>query len=132
MPIVHCHSLESQALALDVHLAAHIASHHARDFGHGAGGWHLHFVMPSSGGDDDGPVDDDSTAPSLAWPTALLESAGYWTSGDFAPPVVMLPDLPDAQLVVWLADADQPAAAPLSVPIPKRISPQAWLCVARC
>jgi hypothetical protein len=44
----------------------------------------------------------------------------------------MLPDLPDAQLVVWLADADQPVAAPLSVPIPKRISPQAWLCVARC
>ena len=131
MPIVHNHSFQPQELASNVHLAAHLASHHAHDIDHGTGGWHVHFVLPANGSDDV-PSDEDSAAPSLAWPTALQEQTVHASSSDFAP----LEGSPlDAgqectgQGIAYRAEAVPPAPPDVVL---KRISPQAWLCIARC
>ena len=130
IPIVHTHSFESQVLAGNVLLAVHAASHHAHDIDHGGGGWHVHFVLPSSGSDDL-PLGNDADSPNLAWPTALLEDCGDWSVCDVALEVATAWELADAQLVRWdVALNPAPLARP---PIePKRISPHAWLCIARC
>ncbi|MGN6543437.1 MAG: hypothetical protein ACTHK7_00185 [Aureliella sp.] len=129
---MHRHSLQSQVLAADLHLAAHAVHHHSHDIGVGESGWHMHLVWPRSGGDDLPADDDDQTAPGLTWPCVLESSACAVSASDFAP-------------VHW-ALSDAVLAAPLSLaqlslpdkPLPlaernsKRISPHAALCVARC
>jgi hypothetical protein len=131
MPIVHQHSLESQVLASNLHLATHAAHHHRHDLGHGESGWHVHFVWPPSGGDDL-PADEDQPAPTLAWPCVLEHSAHGLGVGELIAPPTFLADM--ARLApLSLARIDLPAKP---LPLPeiegKRISPQAALCVARC
>ena len=131
MPILHNHSFQSQELAANARLAAHLARHHAHDIDHGRGGWHVHFIMPPNGSDDV-PPDDDTAAPSLAWPTALLEQPSRSSNSDFAPAAAPPLDDCDARAHERLASVSEPIVQPPPDIIPKRISPQAWLCVARC
>lgn len=131
MPIVHSHSLEWQSLAADVYLAAHAVEHHRQDIDHGVSGWHVHFVFPSDGSDDL-PGNDDPGAPGFAWPIALLGGTDDGHSPDFASvgtssSVVIGED--SVQWVSCLVPLVEPAPPPASL---KRISPHAWLCIARC
>lgn len=136
MPIVHCHSLQSQVLAGDVHLAAHAASHHAHDIDHSSGGWHIHFLFPANGSDDL-PADDDTAAPGPVCPTPLLEHAGPGPGGDFGPSLASDSDSANAEVarpdcLAWLQLPDPRLASEPPDVVPKRVSPQARLCVARC
>lgn len=131
IPVVHSHSLQSHALAGNMVLAAHAVAHHGHDIDHGSSGWHVHFVMPA--GDSHAPrSDDEPAAPALAWPSIQLDDSDHTLLSECTSTIVSDFDVADQEsLERRLSDLNlrPPARPPVQI---KRISPQAWLCVARC